>query len=159
MTSLVKSLSPVRLFATPWTVAPRLLCPRDSPGKNTGVGCRALLQGIFPAQGSNPGLSVQVDAVRSEPPGKPRDVPRGRLFPRAGRRQLHLTCPPAPPQDSTEAAAIAEHVVKHTLPLVGHRKAANDAKRYARRPLVVVYYGVDFSFDYRAGEPRAGGRG
>ena len=28
----------------------------DSPGKNTGVGCHALLQGIFPAQGSNPGL-------------------------------------------------------------------------------------------------------
>lgn len=67
---------------------------------------------------------------------------------------------PAPfPQDSTEAAAITEHVVKHTLPLVGHRKAANDAKRYARRPLVVVYYGVDFSFDYRAGEPGAGGCG
>jgi len=30
---------------------------RDSPGKNTGVGCHALLQGIFPTQGSNPGLS------------------------------------------------------------------------------------------------------
>ena len=27
----------------------------DSPGKNTGVGCHALLQGIFPTQGSNPG--------------------------------------------------------------------------------------------------------
>ena len=26
----------------------RLLCPWDSPGKNTGVGCHALLQGIFP---------------------------------------------------------------------------------------------------------------
>ena len=25
----------------------RLLCPWDSPGKNPGVGCRALLQGIF----------------------------------------------------------------------------------------------------------------
>ena len=31
----------------------RLLCPWDSLGKNTGVGCYALLQGIFPAQGSN----------------------------------------------------------------------------------------------------------
>ena len=29
---------------------------RYSPGKNTGVGCHALLQGIFPSQGSNPGL-------------------------------------------------------------------------------------------------------
>ena len=26
----------------------------DSPGKNTGVGCHALLQGIFPTQGLNP---------------------------------------------------------------------------------------------------------
>ena len=28
----------------------------DSPGKNTGVGCHALLQGPFPTQGSNPSL-------------------------------------------------------------------------------------------------------
>ena len=28
----------------------------DSPGKNTGVGCHALFQGIFPIQGSSPGL-------------------------------------------------------------------------------------------------------
>ena len=34
----------------------RLLCPWDSPGRNTGVGCHALLQGIFPTQGLNPGL-------------------------------------------------------------------------------------------------------
>ena len=30
--------------------------PGDSPDKNTGVGCHTLLQGIFPTQGSNPGL-------------------------------------------------------------------------------------------------------
>ena len=34
----------------------RILCPWDSPGKNTGVGCQFHLQGIFPTQGSNPGL-------------------------------------------------------------------------------------------------------
>ena len=34
----------------------RLLCPWDSPGKNTGVGSHFLLQGIFLTQGSNPGL-------------------------------------------------------------------------------------------------------
>ena len=34
----------------------RLLCPLDSPGKNSGVGCHYLFQGIFPTQGSNPGL-------------------------------------------------------------------------------------------------------
>ena len=51
-----QSLSRVRLFGTPWTTAARLLCPWDSPGKNTGVGSHALLQGIFPTQGLNPGL-------------------------------------------------------------------------------------------------------
>ena len=34
----------------------RLLCPWDSPGKNTGVGSHFLLQGIFSTQGWNPGL-------------------------------------------------------------------------------------------------------
>ena len=36
--------------------AVRLLCPRDSPGKNTGVGSHSLLQGIFLTQGLNLGL-------------------------------------------------------------------------------------------------------
>ena len=34
----------------------RLLCPCDSPGKNPGVGCHALLQGIFLTQRLNPSL-------------------------------------------------------------------------------------------------------
>ena len=40
----------------------RLLCPWDSPGKNTGVGCHALLQGIFLTQGLNlsPALRRQI---------------------------------------------------------------------------------------------------
>ena len=41
---------------TPWTAPPRLLCPWDFPGKDTGVICHFFLQGIFPTQGSNPGL-------------------------------------------------------------------------------------------------------
>ena len=45
-----KSLSRVLLFATPWTVACQFLCPWNSPGKNTGLGCHSLLQGIFPTQ-------------------------------------------------------------------------------------------------------------
>ena len=32
------------------------LCPLDFPGKNTGMGCHFLLQGIFPTQGWNLGL-------------------------------------------------------------------------------------------------------
>ena len=34
----------------------RLLCPWDSPGKNTRVGCHTLLQWIVLTQGSDPGL-------------------------------------------------------------------------------------------------------
>ena len=40
----------------PWTTSPGSSVHGDSPGKNTGVGCHALLQGIFPTQGSNPSL-------------------------------------------------------------------------------------------------------
>ena len=43
-----KLLSRVRLFAIPW--------PWNSPGQDTRVGSCSLLQGIFPTQGSNPGL-------------------------------------------------------------------------------------------------------
>ena len=45
-----ESLWPHRLQPT------RLLHPWDFPGKSTWVGCHFLLQGIFPTQGSNPGL-------------------------------------------------------------------------------------------------------
>ena len=48
---VLSCFSRVWIFETIWTIAPRLLCPRDSPDKNTGVDCHALLQGIFPTQG------------------------------------------------------------------------------------------------------------
>ena len=35
---------------------PRFLCLWSSSGKNTGVGCHAILQGIFPTLGLNPRL-------------------------------------------------------------------------------------------------------
>ena len=37
----------------PHGLQPKSLCPRSSLGKNTGVGCHALLQGIFLTQGLN----------------------------------------------------------------------------------------------------------
>ena len=49
--SMWKLLSRIRLFASP-----RIDSPWNSPGQNTGEGSLCLLQGIFPAQGSNPGL-------------------------------------------------------------------------------------------------------
>ena len=49
----------------------RLLCPWDSPGKHTRVGCHSLLQGIFPTQGSKPHLlHWQVGSFSVGPPGK-----------------------------------------------------------------------------------------
>ena len=45
----------VRLFAILWTVACQAAL-LDSLGKIIGVGCHALIQGIFPTQGSNPCL-------------------------------------------------------------------------------------------------------
>ena len=45
--------SQVQLFATLWTVPIRLLCLWGSPGKNSGVDCHVLLQGIFPTEGLN----------------------------------------------------------------------------------------------------------
>ena len=52
----------VCLFATPWIVACQDLW--NFPGKNTGVGCHFLLQGIFLTQGLNPCLlRWQVDSL------------------------------------------------------------------------------------------------
>ena len=62
-------------FETPWTTAARFLCPWDFPGKNHGVGCYFLLQGIFPTQGSNPHLLRvlywQADSLPTESTEKP----------------------------------------------------------------------------------------
>ena len=52
----VKLLCHVRPLVTPDYSPPGSSVHGDSLGKNTKVGCHALLQGIFPTQGSNPGL-------------------------------------------------------------------------------------------------------
>ena len=55
--------------------SPRLFCPWDFSGKNTGVGCHFLLQGIFPTLESNLHLLSllhwQVCSLPLVPPGKP----------------------------------------------------------------------------------------
>ena len=54
----------------------RLLCPWDFPGKNTGMGCQFLLQGIFLTQGPNPHLLCllhwKVDSLLLSYPGIPK---------------------------------------------------------------------------------------
>ena len=54
--AVLSHFSCAQRFTSQWTVATGLLCPWGSPGKNAGVGCHALLQGIFLTQGLNPGL-------------------------------------------------------------------------------------------------------
>ena len=55
----VLSLSVVSSSLQPRGLWPaRPLCPWDSPGKYTGVGCHTLLQGIFPTQALNPSSFV-----------------------------------------------------------------------------------------------------
>ena len=52
--------------------SPPLLCPWDSSGKNTSVGCHALFQGLFPTQGLNPHLlHWQVSSLLLASRGKP----------------------------------------------------------------------------------------
>ena len=42
---------------------PSLIWSTDSPGKNTGMGYKALLQGMFPTRESNPGSpALQADS-------------------------------------------------------------------------------------------------
>ena len=54
---VVLLLSHVQLFATLWTIAHQApLSKGHPPGKNAGVGCHFLVQGIFPTQGSKPGI-------------------------------------------------------------------------------------------------------
>ena len=70
-----KSLQCVWLFVTLWTVAQQApLCPWDSPGKNSGVGCHTLLHG-FPTQGLNLRLLCllhwQAGSLPLVPSGKP----------------------------------------------------------------------------------------
>ena len=63
------------LQSCPTLQCARLLCPWDSLGKNTGVGCHALLQGIFLTQRSSPCLLCllhwQTISLPLAPPEKP----------------------------------------------------------------------------------------
>ena len=76
-----------------WLGPARLLCPWNSPCKNTGVGSCSLLQGIFSTQGSNPGLPhcSQILYYLSHQ-GSPRIVypfSRGSSWP---RNQIGVSC-------------------------------------------------------------------
>ena len=66
-----KSLQLWSILCNPKDHSPPGSCPWDSPGKNTGVGFHALLQGIFLTQGLNPRLlEGQAGSLPLAPPGK-----------------------------------------------------------------------------------------
>ena len=80
---MLSCFSHVWLYSILWTIAHQAPLSWesplvDSPGKNTGVGCHALLQVIFPAQGSNTFLlhllHWQVGSLTLVPPGKPQNL-------------------------------------------------------------------------------------
>ena len=54
----------------PWTITSQALCPWNSPGKSTGVGCHSLLQGIFLTQGSNLVVVMVLPIVHMEGQGR-----------------------------------------------------------------------------------------
>ena len=66
-----ESLSRVRLCVTHGLQPAGLLCPCDSPGKSTGVGCHFLLQGIFPTLCLFCLLRWQAGSLPRAPPGEP----------------------------------------------------------------------------------------
>ena len=60
----------------PYGLSPTsLLCPWDSPAKNTGVGCHFLFQGIFPTRDQTWVPGTAGGFFSTEPPGKPLGLP------------------------------------------------------------------------------------
>ena len=95
----VKSLSRARLFASPWIVAcTKLLHSWDFQGKSTRVGCHFLLQGIFPTQGSNPGLPhcrqmlYRLSHQGSRYSSKDSSIRHSSICSQKRLRSLHLCC-------------------------------------------------------------------
>ena len=97
-TCMLSGFSHVWLFATPWTVP--LRAPPSMEFSRQGVGCHALLQGIFPTQGSNLPLfgllPQQVGSLPLEPPGKPQEQKKIKL----------CSLKPARPQEMNTSVSI-----------------------------------------------------
>ena len=89
--------------------------PWNSPGQNIGVGSCLLLQGIFPIQGSNPGIkprspALQEDSLPPEPPGKPKNI---------GVGSLSLLQGIFPTQESNRVSCIARRRIHYQLTCQG----------------------------------------
>ena len=94
----------------------RLLCPWDSPGKNTGVGCHAFLQGILLTQGSNPSLFCLLHWQAGSLP----------LCHQRSHRELLLLMPHPSTRGATETS---KEQVARPLSLGSQSSAPNDGAR------------------------------
>ena len=79
----------------------RLLCPWNSPGNNTGVGCHALLQAIFCLLCL---LHWQAGSLPLTPPGCPQTRSQQRAH-RSGRKKEAIQCQSLTPQWSEDTNA------------------------------------------------------
>ena len=84
-------LSPVRLFATPWTAAYQAPPPMGFSRQESWSGLPFPSPGIFPTQESNPGFpTLQADALPSEPPGKPLQVVKDSQNKKQSQKKDHI---------------------------------------------------------------------
>ena len=108
----------------------------DSPGKNTGVGCHALLQGIFPTQGLNQSLpALLADSLPYEPLRKPKNTGVGSLSLLQG---IFLT------QEShwglLHCGWILYQLSYQESPELGHRRHSEKEYFYPEHSIRVSYY-------------------
>ena len=107
-----KSLQSYSTLGSPMNCCPPASSVQgDSPGENTGVGCHALFQGIFPAQTWNPRVSYiscirQAGSLPLAPPGRPRFNPWVRKIP---WRRKWLPTPVFLPGKSYGQGSLAGH--------------------------------------------------
>ena len=98
----------VQIFVNPWTVAHSSV-HGDSPSKNTGVDCHALLQWVFLTQGSNPRilclLHWQAGSLPLVPSGKPSSLINRSLLNSNISISLILPSPSGLATDYTETEA------------------------------------------------------
>ena len=96
--AVAQLLSHIQLLQPHGLQPARFLCPWDSPGKKTGVGCHFLLQGIFRTQGLNLGLlqTLYLLTMRENLVWCPCLFFylnfRGEVIPQLGRKQLRILC-------------------------------------------------------------------
>ena len=123
--SLIVSCSVVSNSLQPHGLQPtKLICLWNSPSKNTGVGRHSLLQGIFPTQGSNPGLLHCGQILFTERHGWSREAMGSaqRSFPSTTGKFPML------PASKEEVFALESQRLPHLCPLQGSTPVTGNVK-------------------------------